>query len=129
MPSFGKRSKKNLDTCHPYLQLLFNEVVKDIDCSVICGHRTKTEQHKAFDTKKSKTKWPDSKHNESPAMAVDVVPYPVDWGDLNRFYFFAGFVLSTANRLGLQIRFGGDWDSDMEFGDNSFNDLVHFELM
>ena len=44
MASFGRASMKNLSTCDPKLQVLFKEVVKHIDCSVLCGHRTKEEQ-------------------------------------------------------------------------------------
>jgi peptidoglycan L-alanyl-D-glutamate endopeptidase CwlK len=27
-----------------------------------------------------------------------------------------------------RIRWGGDWDMDNDLSDNTFNDLVHFEL-
>lgn len=61
-------------------------------------------------------------------MAVDVVPYPVDWQDRDRFHYFAGFVLGMATARGVKLRWGGDWDSDTEVDDNVFDDLPHFEL-
>jgi len=128
MPKFGDRSLKNLNEAHPDLVRLFQEVVKHIDCSVIEGHRPKDEQDKAFHGGKSKVKWPNSKHNSTPSMAVDVCPYPIDWKDTKRFYQFGGFVVATAKQMGIDLRWGGDWDGDGEFDDQSFHDLPHFEL-
>ena len=48
MPRFGRRSRKNLETCHEDLQELFNQVIKYFDCTVIQGHRGKEEQNKYF---------------------------------------------------------------------------------
>lgn len=128
MPTFGKTSLTNLEQAHPDLQRLFKEVVKNYDCSVICGHRTKADQDKAYKEGKSKLKFPLSKHNSLPSKAVDVVPFPIDWRDTNRFYHFAGYVLSTAHQLGITIRWGGDWDKDYNFNEEKFKDLPHFEL-
>jgi len=67
-------------------------------------------------------------------MAVDAVPYPIDWEDTKRMIFFAGFVICTAKRLKKEgkishdIRWGGDWDRDTELKDNRFQDYPHFEL-
>lgn len=67
-------------------------------------------------------------------MAVDVAPYDpevkgVDWQDWDSFYLFAGFVKGIAASKGIQVRWGGDWDSDWQTDDQKFNDLVHFELI
>ena len=128
MPKFGRQSQSRLDTCHKDLQLLFNEVVKGFDCSVLCGERTRDEQDKAYHEGRSKLKYPQSKHNTSPSIAVDVAPYPIDWDDKERFYFFAGYVKGIASQLGIKIRWGGDWDNDTQVHDQSFMDLPHFEL-
>lgn len=128
MPSFGSRSRKNLDTCHPDLKRLFEEVVKHFDCSVIQGHRGKEEQDSFYHSGRSKVKFPDSKHNSEPSMAADVAPYPIDWDDTARFYMFVGFVRGIASNLGINVRCGADWDGDMEIKDQNFNDLPHFEL-
>lgn len=129
MPSFGKSSKSRLATCHPKLQELFNEVVKNYDCSILQGTRTKEEQDEFFSTGRSKVQYPNSKHNKTPSMAVDVAPYPIDWNNTNRFYHFAGYVNGVADSMGITIRFGGDWDSDKDFSDQTFNDLPHFEIL
>jgi peptidoglycan L-alanyl-D-glutamate endopeptidase CwlK len=125
---FGKTSKKRLQTCDEKLQLLFNEVVKAFDCSILVGHRGEEDQNKAYREGNSQVKWPKGKHNKKPSSAVDVAPYPIDWEDRERFSYFAGFVKGVAWRLNTPIRWGGDWDGDTELSDNNFDDLVHFEL-
>ena len=128
MPRFGKRSKKRLASCDERLIHLFEEVVKYFDCSVIQGHRGREDQNRAFDEGKSKLRYPDGKHNAVPSRAVDVAPYPIDWEDRDRFHYFAGFVLGTARQMGIDVRWGGDWDRDTKTKDNRFADLPHFEL-
>ena len=125
---FSRRSKERLSTAHPKLQELFNEVIKHIDCTILCGHRDKEEQNAAFDAGRSKLRWPRGNHNALPSNAIDASPYPIDWNDYKRFYFFAGRVIGIADSMGLDVRWGGDWDSDNDFDDQRFNDLVHFEL-
>lgn len=128
MPSFGLRSRERLASCHPDLQLLFAEVIRHFDCSIISGHRDQKEQDQLYDDKLTKLKFPDSKHNQTPSRAIDVAPYPIDWNDKDRFYYFGGFVVGMAAAMGIKIRYGGDWDVDTEVSDETFKDLVHFEL-
>ena len=128
MPTFSDASLMKLNTCVPELKELFTEVVEDFDCTVVCGHRNKADQNKAFDDGYSKVKWPDGKHNTVPSTAVDVVPYPIDWQDVDRMRYFAGYVMGLAKAKGISLRWGGDWDSDTEVMDNKFQDLVHFEI-
>jgi peptidoglycan L-alanyl-D-glutamate endopeptidase CwlK len=128
MPRFGKRSIGRLQTCDQKLQELFYEVVKHFDCSVIEGHRGEERQNKAHAEGKSKLKYPNGKHNQTPSIAVDVAPYPIDWSDRDRFHYFGGFVLGVAKEMGMNIRWGGDWNQDTQTKDNKFDDLVHFEI-
>ena len=128
MAKFGKSSRKRLETCDDNLKLLFNEVVKNFDCSIIVGYRGREDQNRAFREGHSKVKWPNGRHNKQPSSAVDVAPYPIDWDDRERFIYFAGFVKGVAYRMNISIRWGGDWDGDTELSDNKFDDLVHFEL-
>ena len=128
MPRFGKKSKSQLSTCEKDLQRLFNEVVKHFDCTVIEGHRGAERQNNAYKQGKSKLKFPEGKHNKTPSVAVDVIPYPIDWEDRDRHHLFSGFVLGVASQMGIKIRWGGDWDMDTKTKDNRFDDLVHFEL-
>lgn len=129
MPAFGVESLKQRATIHADLQRLFDEVIKYYDCKIMEGHRGEAAQNEAYAKGNSKLKFPHGKHNSYPSKAVDVYPYPIDMKDTARFYFFAGYVKATADRLGIKIRWGGDWDSDGNLKENTFNDLVHFELV
>lgn len=129
MPALGKASQEKLATCDPRLQKVFNEVIKHFDCTVIEGHRGEAAQNKAFAEGKSKLKYPQGKHNKTPSLAADVLPYPIDWNDTNRMRYFAGFVVGIAATMGIKLRWGGDWNQNTELKDNSFNDLPHFELV
>ena len=128
MPRFGSRSINRLKTCDQKLQELFYEVVKHFDCSILEGHRGEEGQNKAYADGKSKVKHPNGKHNKFPSVAVDVAPYPIDWSDRDRFHYFSGFVLGVAKQMGMNIRWGGDWNQDTKTKDNKFDDLVHFEI-
>lgn len=133
MPSFGSESKEKLSQVHPDLQRLFNEVIRNYDCKVTCGHREKEEQEAAVRDGYSRVHFPNSKHNHLPSLAVDVAPYPVDYADtkdaMKRWYHFGGYVKATAERMGIKVRWGGDWDGDFDFKDQNFHDLPHFELV
>ncbi len=142
MPSFGQKSRARLETCHDNLQILSREVVKHFDCSVIYGWRSSEEQARLYAqgrtmpgrivtqcdgvVKLSKHQGVDG---EKPSTAVDLVPYPIDWEDEERMVYFAGFVKGVAVRMGIKIRWGGDWNSDTETDDERFRDLPHFELV
>jgi len=137
MPIFSKLSKDKLSTCHRDLQRLFNHVILDYDCTVICGHRGKEEQNQAYADGFSQLKYPKSKHNSTPSMAVDVVPWEVhhlDWGKLQSAHF-AGYVKGLADellRIGTikhKIRCGVDWNNDNDVNDTKFWDGCHFEII
>ena len=128
MPHFGRKSKERLNTCESTLQKVFNEVIKHVDCSVLEGHREKDRKNKLFEEGKTKVKYPNGRHNRQPSSAVDVTPYPVDWKDRERQTLFAGFVIGVASQMGINLRWGGDWDQDFQVVDNRFDDFPHFEL-
>jgi len=135
MPAFSQLSFSRLSTCHPDLQALFYEVIKYFDCSILEGYRNQEDQEKAFKSGTTKLHWPNGKHNHQPSMAVDASPYPLDWRNINGFYWFAGYVMAFAQKLKDDgkithaVRWGGDWDCDKDITDECFKDLVHFELI
>jgi len=126
MPKFSYKSLIKLNSCDHRIINLFKLVVKEFDCTILEGHRTVERQKELLNEGKTKTL--NSKHLENPSKAIDVAPYPVDWDDRERFTLFAGFVLGVASQIDLKLRWGGDWDMDTEVKDNSFDDLVHFEI-
>jgi hypothetical protein len=127
MPKFSKASAAKLATCHPDLQKIFNDIITLRDCVIICGARTLEEQQKAFaggfsklDGIKKKSKHQISK--EQPlSLAVDALPYPIDWNDKKGHEDFARAVKATAEHYKIKIRWGGDF--------KSFSDRPHFELI
>lgn len=136
MPLYSQKSKDRLATASWDLQRLFQEVVKHYDNTILEGHRGEYSQNKLFKQGKTKVQWPDGKHNYYPSKAVDAAPYPIPenwgadhWKDLVKFYEFAAVVKAVASQMGIRIRWGGDWDSDGDYKDQTFDDLVHFELL
>ena len=124
MPRFGKRSRERLKGVDIKLQHILNKLVKIMDVTIIEGLRSQERQDELVSKGASKTKY--SKHIKG--KAVDLAPYPIDWEDRERFHYMGGMIRGIAHELDIKIRWGGDWDSDGEIADNSFDDLVHVEL-
>ena len=127
MPVFGKRSKRNLSTCHSLLQVVAHEAIKEFDFTVICGLRNKVEQDKAFEGKFIKVQFPNSRHNRSLLLnrydisdAFDICPYPIDWNDLERFKQLSVIIKRIAKEKNIQLTWGGDW--------TRFRDYPHYQL-
>ncbi|MCP4898880.1 MAG: M15 family metallopeptidase [bacterium] len=120
MPKFGRQSRKQLASCDERLQRVCNRAIEVIDFSVICGHRAEADQEEAYREGKSQLPWPYSEHNERPSRAADIVPYPIDWDDRERFHFLAGVIKAVAFIEGIPLTWGGDW--------NKFQDLPHWQI-
>lgn len=138
MPAFSKSSLDQLATCDKRLQDVMNKVIIAFDFTVLEGFRGEEAQNRAYARGLSKVRWPNGKHNSSPSKAVDIAPYPIDWGDgetpekadaaRQRFCYLAGWVMATAAQMGISLRWGGDWDGDRDTRDERFRDLGHFEI-
>jgi len=146
MYNFGNRSRKRLNTCHKDIILIMKEVIKVFDFSVLEGLRTAEKQKEYFETGRSQldgvkklSKHQD--HGDGLSYAIDIMPYKKGSNafsgkqkDLRRFYYLAGVVKSVSEILyekgetSHKIRWGGDWNGNDLFDDNSFDDLPHFEL-
>ncbi len=124
MPHFGKKSKERLKGVDNKLIKVLNELIKIMDVTIIEGVRSSERQEKLLKQGATKVKY--SKHMEG--KAVDLAPYPIDWDDLERFYYMGGMIRGIGKELGINVRWGGDWDSDGNIRDQSFNDLVHVEI-
>lgn len=83
-----------------------------------------------------------STHNSLPSTAMDLYPYPYpekspldESLEKNRFFYLAGIIMTVANKLYIsknikhKLRWGGDFNSNLKFGDSSFIDCPHFELI
>lgn len=128
MPTFSRRSLARLETCDHRIQQVLKRAITRYDFTVLCGHRTKEEQNDAFERGASKLRWPQSKHNKTPSLAVDIAPFPIDWGDLQRFRELAAIILDEAAKLNIKLRWGGDFNMNGK-PDDKFIDMPHFEIL
>jgi len=107
-----------------------NEVIRHVDITIITGHRNKEEQDEAYRRGASQKPWPESKHNVSPSLAVDIAPWPIDWSNELRFWTVGAFVMGVGKSMGVELRWGGLWDRGWEHvAESGFRDLGHFELV
>lgn len=106
-----------------------HKVVEVRDCSVLCGYRSQEDQDKAFSDGYSRVRFPHSKHNRLPSVAVDVVPYPIAWEDIEGFKSFGFFVLGVAHAMDIPLLWGADWNMNYILTDERFVDMPHYELL
>ena len=131
MADYGKKSSDILSACHPNLIRVMRTVVRVCDNSIRSGYRGEEEQNRLYAAGKSQRRWPDSKHNNSPSLAVDILPYPFykeDWKDWSKFSYLAGHVMEVAHLFDIPVTWGGDWSHNNIFTDEKFRDMMHFEL-
>lgn len=128
-----RTSIERLNTVHPDLQVVVNVVAKRFPIYVVTGHRGKEAQNEAYREGNSTLKYPESKHNKKPSLAVDIAPLDEDgsipWGNINGFYFLAGYAKAVAEMMGIKVRSGADWDGDYRTNDQRFHDPGHLELL
>jgi peptidoglycan LD-endopeptidase CwlK len=114
----GTRSLQNLSGVHPDLVAVVKLAISitEQDFTVIEGVRNINRQRELVKAGKSTTM--NSRHITG--HAVDMVPWPVDWNDLERFEVMSEAMKAAAEELDIPIVWGGDW--------KSFYDAPHFEL-
>lgn len=56
MPKFSKTSEMRLNTCHPDLQAVCRELIKQYDFCVLEGHRGEAAQNAAYEAKNSRVR-------------------------------------------------------------------------
>jgi len=97
-----------------------NEAIQYNDFSVVCGYRTKKDQNRAYKDGFSQLRFPKSKHNKKPSLAVDIIPYPSGYTDLKEFFTLATVIKKVAEKHKINLFWGGDFQT--------FEDLPHWEL-
>ena len=114
----SNRSLQSLSGVHPDLVAVVKLAITitEQDFTVIEGIRNINRQRELYKAGKSTTM--NSRHITG--HAVDMVPWPVDWEDIERFEIMAEAMKLAAKELGIPIVWGGDW--------KSFYDAPHFEL-
>ena len=114
----GTRSLQSLSGVHPDMVAVVKRAIEitGVDFTVIEGIRHINRQRELLKAGKSTTM--NSRHITG--HAVDMVPWPVDWNDLERFEVMSEAMKTAAEELDIPIVWGGDW--------KSFYDAPHFEL-
>ena len=121
MYKLSKKSQERLETCDERLITIVNDVCKVMDVTVLCGHRGKDEQEKAFNEVKSRAHFGQSYHNALPSLAVDIAPYPINWDVKDpRWEIMCNLVLYIANRYRINVKLGRDF--------SKLKDYPHIEL-
>jgi len=155
MPRFSSISKESIGTCHPLIKMLLYSAIEYWDFIILYGFRDKEKQDYFYAEGVSKVRWPNSKHNhlstqedvdagwaegtdEPLSLAFDFAPWHstgkhIRWNEKREFYHMAGLLLGMGERIvtptEYKWRYGGDWDSDQDLGDQTFLDLGHIELV
>lgn len=134
----GTRSLERLAGVHPKLVRVVKRAaeVTEQDFMVLEGVRTRARQIELYAQGRTKpgrvVTWTlESNHfpqADGFGHAVDLVPYPVDWNDLEKFDAVAKSMFAAATELGIAIRWGADWDRDGKPRERGETDSPHFEL-
>ena len=118
---YSETSKLKLYTARDELVELFEEALSlgIMDITIVYGHRSAIQQNDLYEQGKSQLQYPDSYHNAYPSNAIDAVPYPEGWKDINKLHKLNGIIQTLASQKGYHVTWGGDW--------KSFPDLAHWQ--
>lgn len=125
----SNRSLSRLEGVHPDLVTVVKRAIEitPLDFGISEGVRSVERQRSLFESGASKT----MKSRHLTGHAVDLVAYfegEVSWhiGHYQRIHEEAMDV--AANALGINIVWGGDWDDDGDYADQTFIDGPHWQL-
>lgn len=138
--SLGAKSRERLVGVHPKLVDVVEMAIEltHQDFMVLEGVRTPARQKELYaqgrnGDKRPKVTWTlNSNHFINPKTgyghAVDLVPFPVDWSH-KKLDVIAKAMFAAADTLGVEIRWGADWDRDGKPREKGESDSPHFELL
>lgn len=117
---FTAKSAARLALAHPDLQRLMSAAREKIVFEILDSQRGKSAQEKAFSEGHSRAHFGQSAHNWAPALALDIIPTPLDWQDIDSFVALSKVILPLAKEMGIPIEWGGHWQK--------LKDMPHYEL-
>ena len=105
--------------------------ISEVDFTVLEGVRTLERQRELYAQGRTApgkiVTWTmKSRHIEG--KAVDLVPYPLDWNDLEKFNKIKDAMFQAASEQDVNLRWGADWDGDGKYREKGEYDSPHFEL-
>ncbi|MCK5642839.1 MAG: M15 family metallopeptidase [Gammaproteobacteria bacterium] len=124
----GKRSVSRLEGVHPDLVRVVKRAITYTTCdfTVLEGVRSVERQRELFEAKA--TKIMHSRHLTGHAVDLGAwVGRRVAW-DWPLYYQIADAMKKASTKEDIPIRWGGDWDSDGDYEDETWRDGPHFEL-
>lgn len=136
--ALGPASRANLAGVHPRLIRVVERAIQisPVDFKVIEGVRTPERQKALYAQGRTKPgqvvtwtlKSNHFKQADGFGHAVDLLPAPYDWKDLQPFNQMATAMSAASRELGIPIRWGADWDGDGKPREKGESDSPHFEL-
>ncbi len=136
--ALGPASRANLAGVHPRLIRVVERAIQisPVDFKVIEGVRTPERQKALYAQGRTKPgqvvtwtlKSNHFKQADGFGHAVDLLPAPYDWKDLQPFNQVYKAMMTAAKELGVEIRSGMDWDRDGNLREKGEGDSPHFEL-
>ena len=137
--ALGPKSRERLEGVHPKLVDVVEMAIQltHQDFMVLEGVRTPERQAELYAQGRTKpgqkVTWTlKSNHFINPTTgyghAVDLVPFPVDWSH-KKLDVVAKAMFAAADPLGVEIRWGADWDRDGKPREKGESDSPHFELV
>ena len=105
--------------------------ISEVDFTVLEGVRTLERQRELYAQGRTApgkiVTWTmKSRHIEG--KAVDLVPYPLDWSDLEKFNKIKDAMFQAAKELDVNLCWGADWDGDGNYREKGEYDSPHFEI-
>jgi peptidoglycan LD-endopeptidase CwlK len=137
--SLGAKSRERLQGVHPRLVSVVERAIELTaqDFMVLEGVRTPARQKELYSQGRTKpgqkVTWTlNSNHFLNSATgyghAVDLVPFPVDWSHA-KLNVVSKAMFAAAKELGVELRWGADWDRDGKPREKGETDSPHFELV
>ena len=144
----GAASLRYLEGVDPRLVRVVKTAIRisPIDFKVVCGVRTREEQIALYAQGRTRpgkiVTWTlASRHLPDPktglGRAVDLLPAPYDWALIDdpstpavddAFVKLAQAMIAAAKIEGVKIRWGANWDGDVQIREKGETDNPHFEL-
>ena len=127
MYQFGKKSLERLNNpkLHPSIKKLMEYAIKTSPLDFTIIETVRTIEQQKINVAKGVSKTMKSRHIPSSnksglCEAIDIAPYPINWGNIKDFIKLSEHIKKCANELNIRIEYGGDW--------TSFKDYPHYQL-
>jgi peptidoglycan L-alanyl-D-glutamate endopeptidase CwlK len=135
---FSTTSKNNLIGVHPDLVKVVERALElsSVDFKVVEGVRSPARQRMLYaqgrTTPGKIVTWTLNSNHFKKAdgygHAVDLLPAPYDWEETKPFDLVAKAMFAAGKELGVEIRWGADWDEDGNPRERGESDSPHVEL-